>query len=114
MPKFVQILVVTLIAILATGSVIHAASTSTMAVKMTLADNGTMNVANCTNCNADGNGIEGGPSCDIACLIPLVADLGTRQIPNTPVAISSPAPNGGYDFVDRTAQPEPHPPRTLI
>tara|TARA_R110002124_G_scaffold138219_2_gene301546 strand:+ start:1814 stop:2158 length:345 start_codon:yes stop_codon:yes gene_type:complete len=114
MSKLVQILVVTLIATFAVGSVIHAASASMMAVKMALANEGTMDAANCTNCDADGNGVEDGQPCVITCIVPFVADLGTQPILSAPLAISTAAPNGAYDFVGRTAQPEPHPPRTLI
>nr|WP_306264121.1 hypothetical protein [Pararhizobium sp. IMCC3301] len=114
MLKLVRILVIALIASFAAGSVVQATSTSTMAVKMALAEGGTMDAANCTNCDADGNGAEDGLSCVFACIVPLIADLGTQPILSAPLAASTAAAKGAYGFVGRTAQPEPHPPRTLI
>lgn len=114
MPKFVRILVAALLAVFAVGSVVHATSTTTMAVKMALADGGPMDMADCTGCDAEGNGDDGGLTCDLVCNAPFVADLGTESTVSVPVAVSTVEPRGVYDFVGRTGPPDPHPPRTLI
>ena len=111
MPKFVRILAVALLAVFAAGSVVHATSTTTMAVKMALGDGGTMDMADCTDCDAGG---DGGLVCDLVCTAPFVADLGTESVVRVPVPVSTAAPNGVCDFVGRTGPPDPHPPRTLI
>lgn len=114
MPKFVCILVVALLAVFAVGSVVHATSTTTMAVKMALADGGPMDMADCTGCDADGNGDESGLGCDLVCTAPFVADLGAETALSVPAAVSTASPKGVYDFVGRTSPPDPYPPRTLI
>lgn len=114
MSRFVRIIVVAFLAVFAAGSVVHAASTTTMAVKMALADSGPMDMADCTECDAGSNGDEGGPTCDLVCTAPFVADLGTGNILSGPVAVSTATPKGVYDFVGRTGSPEPYPPRALI
>ena len=114
MSKFVRVLVVAFLAVFAAGSVVHATSLTTMAVKMALADSGPMDMADCAGCDSDGNGDKGGLACDLVCTAPFVADLGTGSTLSGPVAVSTATPKGDYDFVGRTGPPEPYPPRTLI
>ena len=114
MQKFVRILAAALLVVFAAGSVVHATSATTMAVKMALADGGPMDMADCTGCYTDGNGDEGGLICDPVCTAPLVADLGTEFTVSVPVAVPTAEPRGVYDFVGRTGPPDPYPPRTLI
>lgn len=114
MPKFVRILVVALLAVFAAGSVVHATGMTTMAVKMALADSGPMDMADCTGCDADDNGGDGGLACDLVCTTSLVADLGTESPLSVPVPVSTAGPKGAYDFLGRTGPPDPYPPRTLI
>lgn len=114
MSKFVRILVVAFLAVFAAGSVVHAASTTTMTVKMALADSGPMDMAECAACDPDGGVDEGGPICSLVCTAPFVADLGTGDILSGPVVVATATPKGVYDFVGRTSSPEPHPPRALI
>lgn len=114
MSKFVRILVVALLAVFAAGSVVHATSTTTMAVKMALADGGPMDMADCTGCDADGNGDENGLACDLVCTAPSIAGSGAETALSVPVALSIAAPKGVSDFVGRTGPPDPYPPRTLI
>lgn len=114
MSKFVRILVVALLAVFAVGSVVHATSTTTMAVKMATANGGPMDMADCTGCDADGNGDESGLACDLVCTAPFVADLGAGTALGVPVGESTAALKGVYDFVGRTGPPVPYPPRTLI
>lgn len=114
MSKFVRILVVALLAVFAAGSVVHATSTTTMAVKMALADGDTMEMADCTGCDTDGRGDDGGLACDLVCTAPFVADLATKFDLSGPVGVSTAGQKGIYDFVGRTGPPDPYPPRTLI
>ena len=114
MPSFARILVVALLALFAAGLVVNATSTATMAVKMALADIDHRDMADCTGCDAGGNGYQGGLACDLACTAPFVADLGTESTLSAPAAVSTVTSTGDYDFVGRTGAPEPYPPRTLI
>lgn len=114
MAKFVRIVVVALLAAFAAGSVVHATGMTTMALKMAFADGGTMDMADCTGCDADGDGDDGGLVCDLVCTVPFVADLGMQSIVSAPVAVSTAEPTSVYDFVGRTGPPDPYPPRTLI
>lgn len=114
MPSLVRILFVALLAVVAASSVVHAASTTTMAVKMALAEDGNMDMPDCTGCDADSDGAEGGLVCDLVCTAPFVANLGINSAVNIPVAVSTAEPAGVCDFVGRTGVPDPYPPRTLI
>lgn len=113
MQKFARILVIAVLAAFAAGSVVHVASATTMSVKMALSDTGAMDMADCEGCGSSGGDGDGGLTCDIVCLAPLLANLS----PDGVLAVSpgaSPTSPAFYDFVGRTGPPEPYPPRTLI
>ena len=112
MRKFVRILVFTLLAAFATSTVVHAAGTTTMAVKMALTDGGGME-AECKGCDMDKNGDQAGLSCDIGCIVPFVANLGHDTALSPRLAASHEA-WGLFDSVGRTGPPEPYPPRFFI
>lgn len=114
MPSLARILFVALLAVFVAGSVANAASTTTMAVKMALAETGTMDMAACTDCDADGDADDDTLLCDLVCTAPFVADLGNESAVGNPFALLHAQPIGVYDFVGRTGPPDPYPPRTLI
>lgn len=113
MSSLARIFFVALLAVFAAGSVGNAANATTMAVKMALADTGTMDMATCTDCDADG-GDDDALVCDFVCTAPFVADLSMESAVSIPVSVSTDEPTGVYDFAGRTGPPDPYPPRTLI
>lgn len=110
MSKLVRILVIALLAAFAAGTVAHAASATSMALKMSLADTNGGNVEDCAGCIGDEGAV---PVCDQVCVTPLVAvPLGT------PLAL----PLFAYEFATAplsdsaslSGPPDPYPPRTNI
>lgn len=114
MLNLARILVAALLAVFAAGSVVHATSATTMAVKMALADGATLDMSDCMGCDAEGSGDEGGQTCDLVCTAPFVADLGAGSTTGLPAAVSTVEPKSVYDFVGRTGPPDLHPPRSFI
>lgn len=113
MQRWVRILAVALLAAFSVGSVVHAASATTMSVTMALADHGAMDMADCDACCPGPDESGDCVACDAVCLAPLVANLG----PGGALSISARVPLAGCaipDFVGRTGQPEPFPPRNLV
>jgi len=109
----VRIFMVALIAAFAVGTVAQAASSTTMSLKMALADGGAMDMADCQGCGSDGDGENEGLSCDIVCVSPLLANLGVEA---HALQVSGPSlsTRSFYHLAGRTSPPEPYPPRTLI
>ncbi|MBA4228765.1 hypothetical protein [Parvibaculum sp.] len=113
MVKLVRIFVFALLAAFAVGSGAHAMSTTTMSIKMALADGGAMDMADCQGCGSDGDGDDGGLSCSMVCVTPLLASLSPEG--SVPLVTGiSPSVRAFYDLAGRTGPPEPYPPRTLI
>jgi len=113
MVKLVRIFVFALLTAFAVGSVAHAASTTTMSIKMALADGGAMDMADCQGCGSDSDGDEGGLDCDLVCVAPVLANLSPEG--GVPAVTGlTPSVRAFYNLVGRTGPPEPHPPRTLI
>ena len=113
MVKLVRIFVFALLAAFAVGSVAHATSTTTMSIKMALADGGAMDMADCQGCGSDSGDNNGGIDCDMVCVAPILANLNLEVSVPAVVGIS-PSASAFYDLVGRTGPPEPYPPRTLI
>jgi hypothetical protein len=117
MSKLVRLLACALLAAFAAGSVVQAASATTMALKMAFAGSGAMDMAGdmagCEGCGSGDNAGDGGLACQAACLAPLAAIL-SQETALAPLPGASPASSAVDDVVGRTAPPEPHPPRTLI
>jgi len=112
MQKFARLFALILLAAFAAGSVVHAASATSMSVKMALSDSAAMDMADCEGCGSDDSS-DGTLTCDIVCIAPLVASLS----PDSFLAArpsSSPKVSDSYDYVGRTGSPEPYPPRILI
>lgn len=117
MSKLVRLLACALLAAFAAGSVVQAASATTMALKMAFAGSGAMDMAGdmagCDGCGSGDKAGDGGLACQAACLAPLAANL-YQESALAPFPCAAPAAVGLCDAVGRTAPPEPHPPRTLI
>ncbi|RCK45986.1 hypothetical protein TH25_17325 [Thalassospira profundimaris] len=110
MSKLVRILVIVLLAAFAAGTVAHAASATSMTVKMSLADMNDGNVEDCPSCSGDQGTV---PVCDQVCVPSLVA---------APVGTALALPLFAYDFAaapmgdsaSLSGPPDPYPPRTNI
>ena len=118
MLSLTRILLFILLAAFAVGSVIHTAGTTTMSVNMALANASDMEMADwemadCTGCDTNKDGNQGGVSCDIACIAPFMANLGHETAPGPRMPALHEA-TGLFDFVGLTSPPEPYPPRSLI
>lgn len=115
MVNLARFFIVVLLAVFSTGSVVYATNATTMAVKMVHADSGPMAAADCTGCNADSTDNKSGLTCDIAVCPPsFVAYVSTGFTFRVPVAVSTIAPEGKYNFLGRVDPRDPFPPRTLI
>lgn len=113
MKLFARIITFVLLAALATGTFVHAASATAMTVKMALAGAGGMDMIGCEDCGSGGNDSDLGTSCDIVCVTPLMATVCAGKILLPPVVAPAVA-DGAYDVVGRNELPDPDPPRTLI
>jgi len=110
MSKLVRIFVIVLLAAFAVGTVAHAVSATSMALKMALADTNGGNVEDCPDCSGDEGSV---PVCDQVCVTPFVA---------MPVGTALALPPIVYDFVaaplddsaSRSGLPDPYPPRTNV
>lgn len=113
MKKFVRIFMITLITAFAVGTVAHAASNTTMSLKMAVSVGGTMDMADCQGCGSDDGGQEDGLGCDIVCVTSFLANISADA--NTPLVVGlSLSDRSFYELAGRTGPPEPYPPRTLI
>lgn len=113
MSRLARTLLVALLAVFAASVVVHAASATTMAVKMALADGGAMDMADCDGCGSGDAGDKSGPPCDIVCIAPFVATVNAETAPAFPMSATA-VTWVSRDFAGRTGPPDPYPPRTLI
>lgn len=113
MQPLARILMIVLVAAFAAGSVAHAASATSIAVKMALAGAGGMNMTDCEWCGTDGDDDDADGTCDLVCVTTLIATVGCDTVPQPPVMTHA-AGESVCGFVGRTGPPEPYPPRTLI
>lgn len=104
---------VALLAVFAASVVVHAASATTMAVKMALADGGAMDMADCDGCGSGDAGDKSGPPCDMVCIAPFVATVNAEASPAFPMSATA-VTWVSRDFAGRTGPPDPYPPRSLI
>ena len=110
MSKLARILVIVLLAAFAVGTVAHAASATSMALKMSLADTNGGNMEDCPGCSGDEGTV---PVCDQVCVTPFVA---------VPAGAALTLPLFPYHHVDLplrdstslSGPPDPYPPRTNI
>ena len=110
MSRLARILVMVLLATFAAGTVAHAASATSMALKMSLADTNGGNVKDCPVCSDDEGAV---PVCDQVCVTPFAA---------VSVGAALGLPLFAYDFAaaplgdsaSLTGTPDPYPPRTNI
>lgn len=102
-----HILISTLVALFALGSVVHASTATSMAVDMAVADIQLENTGNCQACPDNDNA---SPLCDFVCLMSFIA------LP-APFPIGSMASHATFndvpdlDFSGRSGTPDPTPPR---
>ena len=109
----IRIFTLALLALFATGIVMHSASTTSMSLKMALADAGVADMADCQGCGTDSDSQESGPNCDIVCTASFAASLG--QVDTFSPHFAEPATlQSAKHLAGRTGPPEPYPPRTLI
>lgn len=111
MRSSVRILLVALLLAFAAGSVVNVAGAAPMAVKMALADDGAMDMADCEGCgpgNDDTTVI-----CDMACVAPHFATISADTLSPPPLQ-AHPADNAGNSAVGHSGIPEPAPPRLPI
>lgn len=110
MSKLVRTLVIVLLAVFAVGTVVHAASATSMAVKMALADTNGGNMGDCPDCSGDEGRV---PLCDQVCVTPFVAmPVGTA--PALPVFAYNFAITSLGDSASLSGPPDPYPPRIDI
>jgi len=109
MKRSVRLPILILLAAFALGTVVHAASTTSMSIDMTLAGAGGTNMADCEGCSDDCGNL---PSCDGGCATPLFATM---------MADASTGPEGAggigamtRSFLGAAAPPDPYPPRSII
>ncbi|MGJ3260600.1 MAG: hypothetical protein ACFE0S_13455 [Rhodospirillales bacterium] len=105
-----QLLVVGLIAVFAFGTLVHAASATTMAVDMAITDIQSDGDGICQACPDDSNSA---PLCDLICLTTFVAlpiSLQVERIASE--AAFGPAPD--RDTISQIGSPDPGPPKSII
>lgn len=110
MSKLGRIFLIGLLAVFVAGTVVHAASATSMALKMSLADTSGGNVEDCPSCSGDEGTV---PVCDQVCVTPFVA---------VPVGAALTLPLFSYihanlplcDPTSLCGPPDPSPPRTNI
>jgi len=110
MSKLARILVIILLAAFAVGTVAHAASATSMAVKMSLTDTNGGNMGDCPDCSGDEGRV---PLCDQVCVTPFVAVPADAAL-TLPLF---PYNHVNLPFSDSTSlsgPPDPYPPRTNI
>lgn len=110
MSKFARILAVVFLAIFAAGTVAHAAASTDMSLKMSIASMAGEGMADCQDCPGDDGQVSG---CDQFCLLTfaaICAPAGT-ELPDVAevVAVRAEGPPGGHG-----GPPDPHPPRTAL
>ena len=111
MKRFTRTFALILLAVFAAGTVAHAASATTMSLKMALAAGGTMDMDDCEGCGSGGDDGKSGATCDIICISPFAGTLNAEGSFLRPVA-ATPSAFGLYDFAGRTGPPDPYPPRS--
>jgi len=110
MSKLVRTLVIVLLTVFAVGTVVHAASATSMAVKMALADTDGGNMGDCPDCSGDKDAV---PVCDQVCVTPFVA-MPVGSALALPAFTYSFAITSLGDSVSLSGPPDPYPPRTDI
>jgi hypothetical protein len=110
--RLARILLVALLAVFAASGVVHAASATTMAVKMALADGDAMDMADCDGCGSGDAGNKSGPPCDMVCIAPFVATVNAETALAFPMSATA-VDWASRDFAGRTGPPDPYPPRNL-
>lgn len=110
MNSVARMMMIVVIAAFAAGTVAHAASLTTMTVKMALADAGDAGNAGCAGC---GEPQANGMDCDQVCISAAMVLPAAAGGGSTPAfAVIEPAPTG--DFAGRTGPPDPYPPRSFV
>jgi hypothetical protein len=110
MTLWVRSLAILLLAAFTVGTVMHTAGAATMSVKMTLAAIDGADMGDCQDC-PDGNGDT--PSCDNACVSPILAVVPSGQ-PSLPGAETTTKSPVLQSVTGRTGPPDPYPPRSII
>ena len=103
-----------LLAVFAAGTVAYSAAATEMAVTMAIADTDKigMDMPHCLVCDEDSAADMA--ACDMACTVPLVADLiGGVALPRTRMRPQHET-SASRDLPGRTSEPSLDPPRTLI
>ncbi|MAB12293.1 MAG: hypothetical protein CMI59_00090 [Parvibaculum sp.] len=99
-----------MLAAFAAGTVVHAVNAATMSAMMTLAAIDGADMGDCQDC-ADGTGDM--PSCDNACVSPILAVVPSDE-PSLPGAETTTESLVLQSVVGRTGPPDPYPPRSII
>ena len=110
MSKLARILVIVLLAGFAVGTVAHAASATSMALKMALDDNSDGNVDDCPSCSGGEAAV---PVCDQVCVTPFVA-VPTGAALTLPFFPCNHVNLPLSDSTSLSGPPDPYPPRTNI
>lgn len=113
MSRLASTLLAALLVVFTASGVVHAASATTMAVKMALADGGAMDMAGCDGCGSGDAGDKSGPPCDMVCIAPFVATVNAETEPAFPMSATA-VSWVSRDFAGRTGPPDPYPPRSLV
>lgn len=114
MSRVRTILLSAFVALLALSTVAHAASSSTMALDMAMAEGGAMSMADCQGCPEDGD-TDAKAVCDLVCTAPVVAALkGVDVAQPTAALLCQDRPLGMTLPRGLLAPPDPFPPRPLI
>lgn len=113
MRRIRHLICIALLAVLAAGTVAHAAAATEMAVTMAVADAGEtgMDMPECSGCDTET--MTDMAACDLACTAPLVADLNGAAA-TMPCQRPQHEPSVVSDFRGRAGPPALDPPRTLI
>ena len=111
-------MIVVLLGMLAVGTVVHAASTTTMTLHMAtademgIADDATTHVDGCTACQAGDMPLDGA-ACGIVCATSFAATISGEPGLAAP-ATGVPLPVSSIVFSGRTAPPDLLPPRAIF
>lgn len=108
-----RIFTLAIIALFATGAVVHSVGANSMSLKMAVADIGGVGMEICQGCGTDVDREMSDPTCEIVCTVAFAASL--SQVDTFSPRIAELATLQLVEHLTGwTGPPEPYPPRTLI
>lgn len=113
MLNLTRIILFSLLAVFAASSAVNAAGANSMSLKMAIAGQGAMDMADCDGCGTGDRNDSSGLHCQTYCLSAHVANL--SQDSSFSVALEAFSYFAElYDLMGQTSPPDPYPPKILI